>query len=166
MVNSRSCYFVLHSYCALIYWQNFFQGRIIFATIFIHYIQVTFMMLRLMFVAIIAKCWFWEDLILQCLCCSTTAVISWRYCSIDYTAIIKVLYWIRTFLGVLILREKIFDETSYLYLGGMTVFTPFCHKLTFSSWVSCTADTITPVYKKMYLLGFKLSWCLSKMSTA
>lgn len=134
---------------------------------FIHYLQVTFMMLRLMFVAIIAKCWFWEDLILQSLCCSTTAVISWRYCSIDYTAIIKVLYWIRTFLGVLILREKIFDETSYLYLGGMTVFTPFCHKLTFSSWVSCTADTITPVYKKkMYLLGFKLSWCLSKMSTA
>ena len=120
---------------------------------FIHYIQVTFMMLRLMFVAIIAKCWFWEDLILQSLCYSTTAVISWRYCSIDYTAIIKVLYWIRTFLGVLILREKIFDETSYLYLGGMTIFTPFCHKLTFSSWVSCTVDTITPVYKKNVSFG-------------
>ena len=135
------------------------QGRIIFATIFIHYIQVTFMMLRLMFVAIVAKCWFREDLILQCLCCSTTAVISWRYCSIDYTAIIKVLYWIRTFLGVLILREKIFDETSYLYLGGMTVFTSLLELVG-------TVDTITPVYKKMYLLGFKLSWCLSKMSTA
>ena len=25
MVNSQSCYFVLHSYCALIFWQNFFK---------------------------------------------------------------------------------------------------------------------------------------------
>lgn len=75
----------------------------------------------------------------------------WLYCHYKSSLLNKNISWGLNFKG------KIFDETSYLYLGGMTVFTPFCHKLTFSSWVSCTADTITPVYKKKCIF-WALNW--------
>lgn len=97
------------------------QEKIIFATMCIHHRGVVYLMLRALILLQLIQNVYGKDLGLHCLCCSTTAVLYWRYCSFssfctfyDYTVIIEVLCWTGTFLAILIFSKINYDPTSCL----------------------------------------------------